>query len=69
MMTREQIERIAESCGVEVSYTEVGKGGFIVDSSDVVYESLNDIFMGFFGVHDSNRKKYSIDDETALFAA
>ena len=31
MMTREQIERIAESCGVEVSYTEVGKGGFIVD--------------------------------------
>lgn len=34
MMTREQIERIAEKCGVEVSYTEPGKGGFIIDSND-----------------------------------
>lgn len=26
MMTREQIERIAEKCGVQVSYTESGRG-------------------------------------------
>ncbi len=31
-MTREQIERIAANCDVEVSYTEPGKGGFIVGS-------------------------------------
>lgn len=29
MMTREQIERIAANCGVEVSYAEAGKGGFM----------------------------------------
>lgn len=28
-MTREQIEKIAENCGVEVSYTEPNKGGVI----------------------------------------
>ncbi len=32
MITKEQIERIASNCDVEVSYTEPGKGGFIVDS-------------------------------------
>lgn len=69
MMTREQIERIAADCGVEVSYTEAGKGGFIIDSSNIVYESLNDIFAGFFGMSNGNRKKYFIDDETVLFAA
>ena len=68
MMTREQIERIAENCGVKVSYTEPGKGGFIVDSSKVAYESVNDIFMEFFGITDSSRRVYSIE-ESALFAA
>lgn len=68
MMTREQIERIAESCGVKVSYTEPGKGGFIVDSSKVAYESVNDIFMEFFGIPESSRRVYSIE-ESALFAA
>lgn len=48
MMTREQIERIAANCGVEVSYTEPGKGGFIIDSSKTIYESVNDIFMRSF---------------------
>lgn len=67
-MTREQIERIAENCGVEVSYTEPGKGGFILDSSKVVYESVNDIFMAFFGMPESGRRIYSID-ESVLFAA
>lgn len=67
-MTREQIERIAESCGVKVSYTEPGKGGFIVDSSKVAYESVNDIFMEFFGIPESSRRVYSIE-ESALFAA
>ena len=68
MMTKEQIERIAANCGVEVSYTEPGKGGFIVDSSKVVYESVNDIFMEFFGIPESSRRIYSID-ESALLAA
>ena len=48
MMTREQIERIAEKCGVQVSYTESGRGGFIIDSSGSVYKSVNDIFMKNF---------------------
>lgn len=49
MMTREQIERIAEKCGIEVSYTELGKGGFIIDPSKEIYKSVNDIFMNNFG--------------------
>ena len=42
MMTREQIERIAANCGVVVSYVETGKGGFIVDSTNikVVFDSV-----------------------------
>ena len=68
MMTRVQVERIAASCGVEVSYTEPGKGGFIVDSSKVAYESVSDIFMGIFGKPESGRRIYSID-ESVLFAA
>lgn len=67
-MTREQLERIAENCGVGVSYTEPGKGGFIIDSSKKVYTSVNDIFMSFFGTTESARKVYSID-WAALFAA
>lgn len=47
MMTREQIERIAANCGVVVSYAETGKGGFIVDSTNIKYESLTDIVMDF----------------------
>lgn len=41
-------DTIAANCGVEVSHTEPGKGGFIVDSSKVAYESVNDIFMFFW---------------------
>lgn len=69
MMTREQIERIAEECGVEVSYTEPGKGGFIIDSSEVIYKSVNDIFMKHFGTPYYNQKTYIIDDEIAFLAA
>lgn len=69
MMTREQIERIAGKCGVEVSYTEPGKGGFIIDSSEVVYKSVNDIFMKHFGTPYYNQKTYIIDDEIAFLAA
>ena len=42
-MTREQIEKIATDCGVEVSYAEQGKGGFIIDSSKEKRKSLTDI--------------------------
>lgn len=69
MMTREQIERIAANCGVEVSYAEMTNGGFVIDTSNDIYESVNDIFMGFFGSKNSKSTKYFIDDETALFAA
>lgn len=43
MMTKEEIERIAENCGVKVSYTDPGKGGFIIDASEKVYTSISDI--------------------------
>lgn len=69
MMTREQIERIAGKCGVEVSYTESGKGGFIVNSSGIVYKSVNDIFMENFSNPSYNQKTYLIDDEMAFLAA
>lgn len=47
-MTREQIEKIATDCGVEVSYTEQGKGGFIIDSSKEKHESVTDVVINFF---------------------
>lgn len=68
MMTKEQIERIAANCGVEVSYTTPGNGGFIVDSSEVAYKSVSDIFIGLFGISESVRRIYSID-ESVLWAA
>ena len=67
-MTKEQIERIAANCGVVVSYAEVGKGGFIVDSTNIKYESLTDIVMDYFGTSNENRKKYSIFDENMFLA-
>lgn len=69
MMTREQIERIAEKCGVQISYTESGRGGFIIDSSGSVYKSVNDIFMKNFSNPSYNQKTYLIDDEIAFLAA
>lgn len=69
MMTREQIERIAEKCGVQVSYTESGRGGFIIDSSGSVYKSVNDIFIKNFSNPSYNQKTYLIDDEIAFLAA
>ena len=69
MMTREQIERIAEKCGVQVSYTESGRGGFIIDSSGSVYKSVNDIFMKNFSNPSYNQKTYLIDDEIDFLAA
>ena len=69
MMTREQIERIAEKCGVQVSYTESGRGGFIIDSSGSVYKSVNDIFMKNVSDPSYNQKTYLIDDEIAFLAA
>lgn len=48
MMAREQIERIAANCGVEVSYTKHGKGGFIFELFKTTYKSVNDIFVGSF---------------------
>ena len=59
MMTREQIERIAEKWGVQVSYTESGRGGFIIDSSG----------MKNFSNPSYNQKTYLIDDEIAFLAA
>lgn len=53
-MIKEQIERIAKNCGVKISYMEEGKGGFIVDSSGIVYDSCNDIFMELFNEHNES---------------
>ena len=47
-MTKEQIEKIATDCGVEVSYNEQGKGGFIIDSSKEKHESVADIVIDSF---------------------
>lgn len=56
MMTKEQIEKIAENCGVIVSYGDTGRGGFIVDETKTVYKSLNDLFMESFIIESRSRK-------------
>jgi len=68
-MTREQIEEIAANYGVEVYYAEAGKGGFIIDSSNVIYESLSNIVMEYFDVPNGNKKMYFVDDENIFLAA
>lgn len=68
MMTREQIESIAKNCGVDVSYTEDGKGGFIIDSSNEVYKSVTNIFKEFFGLLDRDSKVYGVDESVLLAA-
>ena len=45
MITREQLERIANNCGVKVSYSKPGDGGFIIESSGIKYKSMTDEFM------------------------
>lgn len=45
MITREQLERIANNCDVKVSYSKPGDGGFIIDSSGIKYKSMTDEFM------------------------
>ena len=55
--TKKLVERIAEKCGVQVSYTESGRGGFIIDSSGSVYKSVNDIFMK--NIYDTKEKSDS----------
>lgn len=42
-LSKEQVERIAANCGVEVSYAEARKGGFIIDSSGKIHESVNNM--------------------------
>lgn len=69
MMTREQIERIALNCGVKVSYTEAGKGGFIIDTTNSKYETLTDFMMNYLGVADKNKNKYFAFDENTFLAA
>lgn len=69
MMTREQIERIAKNCGVMVSYAGEGNGGFIIDSTNIKYESLTDIVLDYFSTSSLNKKKYPIFDENMFLAA
>ena len=69
MMTQEQIEKIAESCGVIVSYGDAGRGGFIVDETKTVYKSLNDLFMESFIIESRSRKMYYPFDENTFLAA
>ncbi len=68
-MTREQIEKIASNCGIGISYVEAGKGGFIIDSSNIKYASLTDVVMDYFGMSNGSRKKYFVYDENILLAA
>lgn len=69
MMTSEQIERIALNCGVKVSYTEAGKGGFIIDTTNSKYETLTDIMMDYFGETDKSKNRYFAFDENMFLAA
>ena len=69
MMTREQLEKIAADCGVKVSYAESGKGGFILDSTGMKYESLSDVVMECYELSNKNKKRYSVSDENIFLAA
>ena len=48
MITKEQLERIANNCDVKVSYSKPDDGGFIIDSSGIKYKSMTDEFMKAF---------------------
>lgn len=39
-INRSQLETIAKRYGIEVNYVEKGKGGFIVDESNVIHKSV-----------------------------
>ncbi len=39
-INRFQLESIAKRYGIEVSYAEKGKGGFIVDDSNIIHKSV-----------------------------
>ena len=55
MITREQLERIANNCGVKVSYSKPGDGGFIVDSSGIKYKSMTDEFMKGYRLNEKRK--------------
>ena len=69
MITREQLERIANNCGVKVSYSKPGDGGFIIDSSGIKYKSMTDEFMSNFDHTNDLQNGYNVNDESINYAA
>lgn len=72
MMTKEQIELIAERYGIGCYYLEPGNGGFVLDSSGDIYQSMKIDIKEMFQVEENKLKpqeEYSISDDSLLFAA
>ncbi len=71
MITNEQIELIAKSYGIGVSYREPGNGGFVLDESGVVYKSITDDIRDIFrfSKKDCKLKSEYLMDEALSFAA
>ena len=71
-VTREQIEMIAKRYGIEVSYVEPGKGGFIVDCTNEVYPSMVNVIKEMFTIklagNETKRSEYVLSNENLLAA-
>lgn len=72
-INRAQLETIAKRYGIEVSYVEKGKGGFIVDESNIIHTSVVEDIIKEFNVLLRNNliiENSSFDvSEISLFAA
>lgn len=68
-INRNQLELIANRYGIEVSYVEKGKGGFIVDESNVIRKSVvEDIIKEFNDNLIIGELSFEVSEES-LFAA
>ncbi|GEM_PF-1724383 len=68
-INRNQLESISNRYGIEVSYVEKGKGGFIVDESNVIHKSVvEDIIKEFNDNLIIGELSFAVSEES-LFAA
>lgn len=72
-INRTQLETIAKRYGIEVRYVEKGKGGFIVDESNMIHKSVVEDIIKEFDILLRNNliiENSSFDvSEISLFAA
>lgn len=73
MITEEQIALIAERYGIGVTHGEPGEGGFVLDDTKKVYQSMGNELRNMFEMdmkkRESQEEEYSVTDGIFLLAA